>query len=440
MMHQTYMFANLFTKIKQLPKKILVSIAVVIILLVTFFIWKGKSANMQSSQYQTATVTKGTLVNTVTAAGQVATANRVSVTTQASGVVKALYVKSGQTVNAGDKIADITLDNSGQQRQTQAWSAYLSAQNNLNQAQASMYTLQQNLFTTNQKFINDRGVNNPSAQQQADPVYIEENDAWLAAQAAYQNQSTVIAQAQANLSTAWKAYQAASATITAPSSGTIQDLTIAPGMQIGSANTSTTSTTSVSSQTIGDVVTPGNTILSVSVAEVDVAKVKTGEKVTITFDSIPDKTYSGTVTGVNTIGQTTSGVTTYPATIVLDSATNDIYAAMDATANIITKVDTDVLLVPTAAIHTTANGSYVTVLQNGNSTQIPVTTGDADDTQTVITSGLSEGQTVVTGTALQTTGSGSTTSPFSGGLRFGGGGFGGGAVIRGGGGGTGRGG
>src|SRR6185437_14476267 len=164
-------------------------------------------------------------------------------------------------------------------------------QNNLNQANANMYTLQNQLFVTNQKFVNDRGVNNPSQQQQADPVYIEENDAWLAAQAAYQNQSTVIAQSQANLSSATKAYQAASATITAPSAGVIQDLTIAPGMQIGSANTSTTSTTSVSSQTIGDVVTPGNIILSVNVAEVDVAKVKVGQKVTVTFDSIADKTY-----------------------------------------------------------------------------------------------------------------------------------------------------
>src|SRR6185437_2396543 len=91
-------------KMKNLPKKVLIPVGIIVILLITFFIWKRQNTISQNSQYQTATVTKGTLINTVTAAGQVATANRVSVTTQASGIVKALYVKSGETVQAGDKL------------------------------------------------------------------------------------------------------------------------------------------------------------------------------------------------------------------------------------------------------------------------------------------------------------------------------------------------
>jgi hypothetical protein len=64
--------------------------------------------------------------------------------------------------------------------------------------------------------VNDRGVNNPSTDQQNDPVYIEENATWLAAEAAYENQSGVIAQTQANLNNANLSYQLTSGTIVAP--------------------------------------------------------------------------------------------------------------------------------------------------------------------------------------------------------------------------------
>ncbi len=427
---------NILTKAAHMPKKFLIGGVVLLIIIVGILIYRSLALSASSPQFQTATASTGTLITNVTAAGTVATSNRVSVTTQASGLVKDLYIKTGQSVQTGDKIADLTLDNSGQQRQNQAWAAYLSAQNALNQANSNLYTLQDTLFVTNQKFVNDRGVLNPSSQEQADPVYIEENDAWLAAEAAYKNQATVIAQAQANLTSAWTAYQAASSTITAPSSGTLEDLTVAPGMQIGSANTTTSSSTSVSSQIIGSIVTPGNIIITVNVAEVDAASVKVGQKATVTFDSLPNKTFTGTVTGINTIGVISSGVTTYPATIVLDPTTTTIYANMTATANIITNVENNVLLVPTGAVQTAGGTSTVTVLQNGNPTTVTVTTGDSSATQTVITSGLSNGETVVTGT-LQTSGATGNTgsSPFTSALRIGrgfGGRPGGGGAARGG--------
>ncbi|HEV2339184.1 MAG TPA: efflux RND transporter periplasmic adaptor subunit [Patescibacteria group bacterium] len=433
------MWKRLFGNIKQLPKKVL-AIIVIIILVVGFLVFRQISSSSQQPQYQTAQATKGTLINSVTASGQVSVANKVSITTAASGAVKQLFVKSGDTVNQGDKIAEITLDNSGQQRQTQAYAAYLSAQNTLNAGQAQLNTLQSNMFVANQKFVNDRGVANPSSQQVADPVYIEENDTWLAAEAAYKNQQLVISQAQAALSNASAAYSQDASIVTAPASGTVADLQIAPGMQIGSSTSTSTTTTNL--QTIADIRTSGEISAVVNVAEVDVASVQVGQKATVTFDSLPNQTFTGTVIGINTIGQTTSGVTTYPATIVLDSPSDKIYANMNATANIITKVDNNVLLVPTAAIQTSSEQSYARVLQNGNITQVPVTTGDSNATQTVITSGLSEGQTVVTGvTTTGASSSSSGSSPFSGGLRFGGfGGGGGGGGIRAGGGGGGRGG
>lgn len=428
---------SLFAFIQKRKKLAIGLLVVAIIGIVGWNIFGPKDA---STQYQTATATKGTLIESVTASGTVSVANKVSVTTAASGVVKQLFVKSGDTVAQGDKIAEITLDNNGQQRQTAAYAAYLASQNTINSDQANINTLQSTLFKTNQAFVNDRGVANPTDQQKADPVYIEENDAWLAAQAAYINQQSVIAKDQASVSNAYAAYQEDSSIITAPAAGTIADVQVAPGMQIGSSTSTSTTTTNL--QTVANIKTEGQMSVVVDTAEVDVAKVQVGQKVTLTFDSLPNQTFTGTVLGINTTGTTSSGVTTYPTTIVLDSPEDSIYANMSVTANIVTKVDKDVIMVPSASVQSSNGQDFVRILQNGQVASIPVTTGDANDTQTVITSGISDGQTVVTGVTAPTTSSTSTgASPFSGGLRgFGGAG---GAVFRtggGGGGGNGRGG
>jgi len=425
---------NLFNRFKKLKRRNKTIILIIVVVLL-FFAYHQFFSGSKTPQYQTATVTKGTLVVSLTEAGQVSVANKVSVVTQASGIVSNVDVKSGQTVNAGDKIADLTLDTAGQQRQAQAYSSLLSAQNSLQNANAQLYTLQNQEFVANQKFINDKGIPNPTDQDKLDPVYIEENATWLAAEAAYKNQTNVITQAQANVNNSSLAYQLTSGTITAPTAGVIGDLTITKGVQIGSSNTTAGSSTNTSNQAIASIITGNATAVSVSVAEVDAPQIKVGQSATITFDALPNKTFTGKVMGINTTGSVTSGVTTYPAVIQLDDTNDSIFPNMSTTANIITKVDDNVLLVPSAAVQTIGTASTVRVLKNGQLSAVSVEIGDTSNSETVITSGLSEGDTVVTSVISTGTTSSTGTSPFSGGLRlggFGGGGGGGGgnAAVR----------
>lgn len=424
---------NIFTRIKKLGRiqKIILAIIVTVIV---FFIYRSLSASQNKTQYQTAQVTKGTLVVSLTEAGQVSVANKVSVVTQASGIVSNVYVKSGQTINAGDKIADLTLDTAGQQRQAQSYSALLSAQNNLQNANAQLYSLQSALFVANQKFVNDKGVVSPTDQQKTDPIYVEENANWLAAEAAYVNQANVIVQSQANVNNASLAYQLTSGIITASTNGKVGDLMITKGMQIGSSNTTAGSSTNTSNQAIASIITGNATAVSVSIAEVDAPQIQVGQAATITFDALPNKTFTGKIMGINTTGVVTSGVTTYPAIIQLDDTTDaSILPNMSATANIITKVDDNVLLVPSAAVQTVGTASTVRVMKNGQVSTVSVQVGDTSGSQTVITSGLSEGEMVITSAiSTATTTGAATTSPFGGGLRlggFGGGGGGGGGTA-----------
>ncbi len=372
----------------------------------------------QTPSYETAKAERGTLISSVSESGQVAAVSGMVVSTQASGTVSDIYVSNGDTVTAGQKIAQLTLDQAGMAKQAQALSTYLSAQATLNSSNADLNSLQSAMFKANQTFMNGAVA---AGRTTDDPIYIEQDADWLAAEAAYKNQQNVIVQAQAALNSAWLNYQQVSGTIYAPIGGTITGLAI----QIGSYLAPSASTTAVGQNTVATIATQGNPVVSVNLSEIDAPKVKVGDDATITLDALPDKTFTGKVQSINTQGVVTSGVTTYPATIALDTNSADIYTNMSATANIITETKDNALLVPTSAIQTQGDQSVVRVLKNGTVSFVPVQVGGASDTQTEILSGLSEGDDVVTG--LLSSSTSSTTSPF--GLRsFGG--FGGGGGVR----------
>lgn len=426
-------------KIKEfiLTRKKIIFIAV-LLLIVIFVLWKHFYPNQTQPQYQTATVTKGTITVSASESGTVAVANRTNITTQASGVVNQVFVKDGSAVTKGEKIASLTLDYDGEQREAQDWAAYLSSKNNLTKANSDLYSLQSAMFTDwntyfqlaqNSTYQNPDG--SPNLSNRTLSAFTTVQDNWLAAQAAYQNQQGIIAQSQAAYNNAWLIYQANSSTIIAPTSGNISDLTITPGMQVvSSGNTTSGGSTSSSSQVIATIKTEGNPVITVNLSEVDVANVKAGDRATITFDALPNQTFTGKVFGINTTGVVQSGVTTYPTTLILDLPNNSILPNMTATANIITAIKNNTLLVPSTAIQTLSGQSAVGVLLNGNITEVPVKTGLISDTQTEILSGLSEGETVIIGSLPSQTGT-NGKSVFSGGLRLGA--LGGGGGFRGGG-------
>lgn len=412
-------------------------IGVIVLVLIGFGISKIVSGGSKQPQYQTSTATRGTLVTTVTASGNISTGGTVNITTGATGTVTQLYVKNGDKVTQGQKIADIALDRDSQQRQTQAWASYLSAQNQVNSAQASLYSLQSSMFTKWQTYTNiaenstyQNPDGSPNTSNRTLPQFTTVQDDWLATEANYKNQQGTIAQAQASLTSSYYNYQLLSSTITAPATGTISNLAIAQGLPI-SPITSSNNSNSVTTQAVGTITLPeGGVQAIVDLAEIDAAKVTTGDKATLTMAAFPNQTFTGKVLILNTNGVVSSGVTTYPATIVFDTSLPNMYPNMAVDANIITKVDDNAILVPTAAVQTTNGTSTVEILKNGQVTTVTVQTGDSDDTQTVITSGVNEGDVVVTGvTTAKTSTATSTSSPFS---AFGGrgGAFGGGGAVR----------
>ena len=418
---------NLFQKIWSwltASKKRWILVVVIVLVAIVGF-WRIKASSSGAVSYQTATVTKGTVVSTISASGRALTTSALNIETQVSGIVKNVYVKDGDKVIAGQRIADFTFDTVGQQNYDQALASYMNAKNSVASANASYFSLQSSMFTANQKFINDavsRGL------VTGDPTYIEEYGTWRAAESAFLQQQTSLSAAQASLSNAAVNLQQNSATITAPFGGTISNITLVPGMvlsnTVNNSSNSSSSTSSSSTTRIATIENQSTPIINVTLGETDVPNVKVGQKVTITFDSITDKTFTGVVATVDRIGTVASNVTSYTSNIKLDTGSDAILPNMAVTADIITNTATDVLHVPSSALVTQNGTTYAKTLVNGNEVDIPVETGISSDTDTVITSGLTEGQTVITGTTSRTsTSSSSGTSVFSSSLRgLGGGG------------------
>ncbi|MDP2703639.1 MAG: efflux RND transporter periplasmic adaptor subunit [bacterium] len=157
-------------------------------------------------------------------------------------------------------------------------------------------------------------------------------------------------------------------------------------------------------------------IAEISLNEIDVAKVKTGEKTTLTFDAVPDLTITGKVAEVDAVGTVSQGVVTYTVKISFDTEDERIKTAMSVSATIITEAKPNVLLVPNSAVKSRNERKYVEV-PNGKRVESTATanigggvvlkstplerrvkTGSSNDEFTEITSGLEEGDVIITRT------------------------------------------
>ncbi len=223
-------------------------------------------------------------------------------------------------------------------------------------------------------------------------------------------------------------------TVRAPFSGTIAAFNVKVH---DSASSGTTIATLITTQKIA----------TLSLNEVDAAKIKVGDKATLTFDAIDGLSLTGSVAEIDPVGTVSQGVVSYNVKIAFDTQNAPIKPGMTANASIITDVHQDVLMVPASAIRTVNGTSVAQVFSpalpttggnQGVTSTIapqmkPVEVGISNDSETEIISGLSEGDQIVTRTitASQTTATAqSAPSLFGGGTRTGGSGGGGNAGNR----------
>ncbi len=325
--------------------------------------WRFAPSSGTSTTSITATVTRGTYKTTVTATGTITPKRNATLSFTSAGTVTRVAVKAGERVTRGAVLA--TIDATALRAQRDAAAAQLTAA----QTQLSQ----------------DSG--GTSTQLSADE----------AAVASARSQLTQADQALAN------------ATLTAPFSGTVSAVSYSVGDTTGSSGGNTPAANSSSSATGITVISPRLLLVDANVAAADVSSLKVGMQAEITPTGGADVVY-GTVSSVGAIATASdSGAAQFPVVIAVTGTPGGLYPGSSATVAITVKQATNVLTVPTQALHTTSTGAtYVYTMQGTKATKTMVTLGASYGPQTEVLSGLKSGDVVQILSFTRPKGSGTT--------------------------------
>jgi HlyD family secretion protein len=193
--------------------------------------------------------------------------------------------------------------------------------------------------------------------------------------------------------------------------------------------------------------------VNVTVDETDVANVDPGQAVEVDFDAYPGIPFEGKVSRIDPLAVVTNNVTTFNVRVEIDNSTPTfrlLKPGMNANCQFMIDEKSDVIAVPSEAVQSDDNGSYVQIATGGKPAPADPTTGTTVDPNTLIgvklekrtvetglegddatevTSGLKPGEKIVTQTitpAPPASATAGTSSPFAGGAGGGRGGAGGG--------------
>jgi len=310
-------------------------------------------------EYRTATAEKGTLTTSITGSGNVIVDQQANIDPTITGTVANLAVGIGDPVKKDQALFTIKNDDLDASL-IKAKASYLSA-----------------------KKTNDSEATHTRITQ----INFE------AAKVDYENKKT----------------DAAKRNVTAPITGTVNEVNIKNGDDLSKLSSGSSRQVPM---IIGDL---GTLKAQVQVNEVDISNVSLGQKTTMKFDAINGLNLAGKVEKMDSLGTITQGVVTYNVTIGFDTLDPRIKPEMSVSAAIITGVKQDVIIVPNSAVKSEGNNYYVEFLVNNAPKRHPVEIGATNNTDTEIMSGVNVGDKIIT----QTINSGAATSAAqSGGLRL----------------------
>lgn len=337
-------------------------------------------------KYGISPVSRGAILQHVTASGSLSAVVSVDVGSQVSGKVAALFADFNSPVKKGQLVAEIDP------------TVYAAA---LRQAEGELASVKADVTLKRQNLERKRVLVPLRAASQFD---LDQATAELA-----QSEATVIIRqaalesAQANLGYC---------KITAPVDGIV----ISRKVDVGQTVIAAMSTPVLF--TIAQDIARMN--ISAAVSEADIGQVRSAQTVDFYVDAFADEIFHGTVTQVRKAPTTTQNVVTYETIIAVDNPEQKLFPGMTADISILVSERTNVLKIPNTALRYTPpeNAKYEqtppTRLQRNQrlvysprgdgATLRPaiVKTGITDGVNTEILEGITDGASVVTSTLSPT--------------------------------------
>jgi HlyD family secretion protein len=414
------------------------------------YLWRQRQLAAQTSSLETTPAARGSLTATIGATGQVRSKQEASLVWKTSGTVQDVYVKIGDSVKTGDKLAEL--------EQTSLPQAIILAQADLESANKALDDLYTNAEIAKVQALTSIATyakNVKSAQYQLDNFTIPENQAGLdtlealdlmkqkldEATAAFEpykflasgdktrdefkekldlaqsdynavvkrlDYENALEVAKANLNKARKDYKKWE-------NGPSADEIAATKARIAAAQATISqawieapfnSTVSLAIPQPGDLVTPNSTAFRVddlsslfvdlAVSEVDINQIEAGQPVSLTFDAVRGGIYRGEVVSVDRVGTSNQGVVEFIVTVRLTDADEQVKPGMTAAVNVVVSQLEDVLLAPNRAVRFKDGKQVVYILQNNQIVPVNIKLGaTAETTSQVLEGDLKVGDLII---------------------------------------------
>ncbi|MFF4384090.1 efflux RND transporter periplasmic adaptor subunit [Kitasatospora sp. NPDC001547] len=402
---------------------------------------------------RTATVSKGTVLATVSGTGTLVSPTDAAQDFTTGGRLTEVKVAVGDAVKKGQVLA--TVDTTAARQQVDAAEAALTtAEANLTKARAGVTTTTTEPLpgTTSGPGASASGTGAGSAgggrgaggsstpAPQTTTITTTKVDDAAVAQAQQQ-----VATAQTNLANARAAL--AGTTLTASVDGTVASVAGKVGDTVGATASGSSSSAKTSGNGASPTSAPSGFIVltnptgmqvTANFSELDSLKLKKGEAATVTLNAQSDTKLNATVLSVSPLpsgsggsgGNAGSAAVQYAATLQITGDTGTLRTGLSATVQVITGEADNALSLPASALSGTGASRTATLVRpDGASERVTVGVGVEGDSTVQVVSGLKEGDKVELPTTSGGNGFPNASFPGLGGNR----GTGGGAVLPGGG-------
>ncbi len=283
--------------------------------------------------YETVTVTRGGLIETVTATGTLAPVNEVEIGSEISGTIEAVEVDYNSVVTNGEVLARIEPSKLLAQVQ-QAEAAVAAAKAGLLNNEATQKEAEAQLARLRQAHELSGGQVPSRNELDIQEAAVARAIAGVASAAAE------ISRAQATLSVNRSDLE--KAVITSPINGIVLSRSIEPGQTVAASFTAPVLFTLAEDL--------AKLELQVDVDEADVGRVHKEQTAAFTVDAFPDRQFPATITQVRYGSKTTDGVVTYTTVMRVANDALLLRPGMTATAIITTRKVEDAILIPNAAL------------------------------------------------------------------------------------------
>ena len=278
--------------------------------------WYYRSSHDSAPEYQTATVTRGDLIQLVTATGGIGPVINVQVGSQISGIIRKLYVDFNSVVKSNQVIAEID-PSTYQVNVLKAEADLANAKANLALAQVQARRAD-SLYTNNLISASDHDTAQAQLQQ---------------AEAQVQSDEATLKNAKVQLSYC---------TIYAPVDGVVISRNVDVGQTVAASFNTPTLFVIANDLTKMEI--------DALVSEADIGGVSVGQDVNFTVDAYPYRTFRGKVRQLRYGAITNQNVINYDCVVGVDNSDLKLLPGMTANVSIITAEHDNVLKLPNAAL------------------------------------------------------------------------------------------